>query len=319
MILSRFDLRGDSFVFASTEEQVLATFENSGVAGGWILDLPPDVNDVDFRTITNVHLVLYYDASFSEQVGSWVRAELAAASRDERMLGLAIRFQYPDEFFNFQSTGELACLIDEASLPFNHTQAAVRDLYPNIETTEGVSAEGLTVSLAWGDINASAKTDANGLVVTNDDVLAEFRGRPLVGSWKLSIDRQVNEDAFADGFDWPAVKNIAFFGSYTYSPRGRAMHGNSFTTDLLAEFEIVDDPAAAAGGPGVWSYQAGAKLVRQQASVHDPALLNTGPGKPGARLIGKTNSWPLHRNSPRRRATSAAAAGASARTPPTRA
>ncbi|MEU1280308.1 hypothetical protein [Streptomyces sp. NPDC005805] len=295
MILSRFDLRGDGFVFAATDEEVLAAFENCGVAGGWTLDLPLDVNDVNFRTVTNVHLVLYYDAYYSDRVASTVKAELAAVARDERMIGLALRFQYPDEFFNFQSTGRLTFDLDEASLPFHHTAPEVRDLQLALETVEGVSPAGITVTAEAGGVSVSATTDAHGLVGTGSAALAPLRGRPLTGSWTLRIDPELNGPAFAAGFGWDKVQNLAYFADYTYTPRGRSAAGSDFTTDPPAGFDAVDDPGAV-HGPGVWNWDAGRGVVRQQGTVYDPALQNTGPAKPGTLLLGKPDTWPVRRN-----------------------
>ena len=296
MILSRFDLRGDGFVFSSTEEQVLAVFENSGVAGGWILDLPFDVNDVDFRTVTNVHLVLYYDAYYSNQVASVVKAELAAAARSEQMLGLALRFQFPDEFFNFQSTGELRCTIDDAYLPFNHATPEVRNLYFNVETDGSVSADGLTVTLEHAGTSVNATIDANGLIGTDTAALNVFRGQTLTGVWSFRIDPAMNAGAFASGFGWDKVKNLAYFVNYTYSPRGRRAVKNDFESDPLAGFEIADDPGAA-GGPSVWAYDSADHLLRQQPGLHDPAFEDTSPVKPGALLIGRIDAgWLTRRN-----------------------
>lgn len=293
MILSRFELRGDGFVYASTEEQVLAVFENSGVAGGWVLDLPIDINDIDFRTLTNVHLVLYYDSYYSERVASVVKAELAVASRDEHMLGLALRFQYPDEFYNLQSTGELRCVLDAASLPFNHTAPETRDLYIHLETVEGTSATNVTVTVDHDGVSVNATTAANGLL--DIEPLAALRGRSLTGTWTLRIDLALNATAFAAGFGWDKVRNIALFVNYAYTPRGRAAAHDEFATDPLAGFESVDDPGAVIGA-GAWSYDATDKLVRQESNTHDPASQNTDPRKPGAMLLGRENLWPARRN-----------------------
>lgn len=303
MILSRFDLRGDGFVFAATEEQVLAVFENSGVAGGWVLDLPPDLNDVDYETITNVHLVLYYDAYYSAQAASVVRAELAAAGREEQMLGLALRFQFPDAFFNFQATGELPFTLDHAYLPFHQTAPSVLDFVVHLETVDGTSPAGLVLDVSVDGSAFTATTDANGMAGSLDAApgaaggLAGLRGRPLAGDWAVKIDRAANEAAFTAGFTWAKVRNMAVFANYAYTPRGKALAQRRFDADPLAAFDRIDDPAASDGGPAVWAYDAATRTVAQQSALHAAAWLDAGPNKPGAMLLAKADAdWPLRRD-----------------------
>ena len=295
MLLSRFDLRGDGFAFVSTDEQVLAVFENSGVASGWVLELPPDVNDVDYRTITNVHLVLYYDAYHSDRVADVVKAELAAATREEWMLGLAMRFQYPDEFYDFRATGTLTVVVDEGSVPFPHVAPVLRTLHVGVETAEGVSAANLTLTVTAHGTTVDATTDANGVAGTTAGPLAALRGRPLLTTWTVRLDPAKNAAAFAAGLSWDDVTNLAFYTEYTYTPRGRHQIAHDFRTDPLAGFEVADDPRAQ-GRPSRWEHDRAAALVRQRATVSATGLQNTSADKPGAILLGRAAAWPARRD-----------------------
>ena len=77
-MLSLYDMRRDGFVFTS-EDPELKLFENSGVASGWTLEIPPDNNDLNYAAISNIHLTFYYDTFYSKAIEYRVRAELAAA------------------------------------------------------------------------------------------------------------------------------------------------------------------------------------------------------------------------------------------------
>lgn len=221
MVLSRYDMRYDGFVF-TTEEDVLTIFENRGVAGGWILAFPPQSNDIDYRSITNIHMVLYFDAYYSEYVASVVRAEIAASAVYDYALGLGLRFQYPDEFFSLQDTGEVTFAIDNAYLPYNHTNPRIRDVYLVIETEQCNSA-GLVVNVitANNGISVNQTTDANGMICTNTagEPLNAYRGQPLMDTWTVRIDQAANAGAFVDGFTWEKVRNIFLFVEYTYTLR----------------------------------------------------------------------------------------------------
>ena len=65
-------------------------------------------NDLDYKAISNIHLVLYFDTYYSQDVANLViMAELEAGAIYQQTLGIALRFQFPDEFFSFQDTGEV--------------------------------------------------------------------------------------------------------------------------------------------------------------------------------------------------------------------
>jgi hypothetical protein len=300
MLLSRFDLRGDGFVFTSTEEQVLAVFENSGVASGWILVFPPDSNDVDYTSITNVHLLLYFDAYYNERVANVVRAELAATALYEYSLGVGLRFQFPDQFFALQTTGAVTFTLDPTYLPFDHTAAIIRSAHLVVETTPGVGAGGLILQFtnAAGTVNVSLTTDARGAVSTDDggSPFNAVRGLPLLDTWTITIDKAANAAAFAAGFDWDKVKNIFWFTEYTYTPRGRPIARDDFNTDPMATFDVVDDARATDNAPSQWAYNAAAHRVEQTSGVQGPAGVNTmnaDPDKPGTYLVKQASAqWP---------------------------
>jgi hypothetical protein len=295
LLLSRFDLRNDGFVF-KTEEDVLTIFENSGVASGWILEFPPESNDIDYQAITNLHLALYFDAFYSERVASMVRAEMAATALYEHALGLGLRFQYPDEFFAFQDTGAVSFTIDNFYLPFDHTNPLIRDIHLIIETESGISSAGLVVTVAVAGTRSSVNqtTDANGMISTDTAApLNALRGQPLMDTWTVQIDRDANAAAFAAGFTWEKVRNIFLFVEYTYTPRGRPITTLVFHSDPLPSFDVVDDPLAVSDTPSRWSYNLANQRVEQSSKIRGPAGAsnqNTDPDKPGTYLVHKTTA-----------------------------
>lgn len=303
MVLSRFDMRQDGFVF-TTEEDVLAIFENSGVAGGWILEFPPESNDIDYRAMTNIHLVFYFDAYHSERVANAVRAELAATAIYNYTLGLGLRFQYPDEFFAFQDTGAVTCTVDNVYLPFDHIDPRIRDAYLVIETVSGTSPAGLIVNVAavGSGVNVNQTTDANGMISTDTAAvpLNALRGQALMDTWTVRIDRTANAAAFAAGFSWDKVRNIFLFVEYSYTARGRAVISDGLDTNTLSEFDRVDDPQAVTDTPSNWTYNAANKRIDQLSNIHAPAgsaNLNANPNKPGTYLVRKIAAqWPARRD-----------------------
>ena len=101
-----------------------------------------------------------------------VRAELGASAIQEYSLGLGLRFQFPDEFFAFQDTGEVNFAIDEGYTPFNYTNLRIKNAYVVIETSPGTSSAGLIVSVSsiGNAVRVDQTTDANGMIRTDSDV-----------------------------------------------------------------------------------------------------------------------------------------------------
>jgi hypothetical protein len=297
MILSRYDIRSDGFVFALEEEKILTVFENSGLATGWILEFPAKSNDIDYAAITNVHMVFYFDAYYSKRVANVVRAELAATLQNEYSLGVGLRFQYPDEFFAFQTSGEVSFTIDRSALPFDKISPIVKDLHILIETKDGVSAASLTVGVSSGGVRVDQTTDGNGMIATDGSVaLNAFRNRPLIGTWTIRIDKNTNTAAFSAGFQWKKVRNIYVFVDYIYTPRGHITIEENFDLDPLQNFEIVDDLRATSNSPSNWVYNSVDKRLEQISSIYGPAgppPMDTGVDRPGTYLVHKTSAqWP---------------------------
>jgi tetratricopeptide (TPR) repeat protein len=307
MVLSQFDLRHDGFVFVSDEE-VLALFENAGPAGGWMLEFPLDSNDVDFRAITNIHLVVYYDAFYSETIEGHVRRELAATAIFQQSIGLSLRHQFPDEFFALRDSGAVTFTLDSEFIQYNHADARVRDVYLMVQTVPGVSNSGLVVRLATeGGFDAQDTTDAIGVISSApvaeplDDLrvpeaLDALRGSPLADTWTIEIPRNLNVAAFDSGFAWSRVANIFLMIDYEYTPRGLLSLSENFTSNPMSRFDIVDDPDALTNAPSAWSWNADMRRIEQGANIHNPpgaANMNSAPDKPGTYLVHKTDAdWP---------------------------
>ncbi|MEJ2419207.1 MAG: hypothetical protein P8Y45_20235, partial [Exilibacterium sp.] len=138
-MLSLYDLRRDGFVFI-LEDSVLKLFENSGVASGWTVEIPPDSNDLNYAAISNIHLTFYYDAFHSKAIEHRVRAELAAAALYEHQLGFRLSSHFPDEFFALQDSGSVQFDFNSGYLPYHQTQSRIKECRIVIQTETGVSA-----------------------------------------------------------------------------------------------------------------------------------------------------------------------------------
>ncbi|MEV5539729.1 hypothetical protein AB0L13_23000 [Saccharopolyspora shandongensis] len=301
MLLSRFEPRGDAFAFTVDGEQVLGAFEYCGAASGWILDFPPENNDIDYQAITNVHLVLYFEAFYSQEVARVVRAELAAGESNQHSFGTGLAFDFPDEFFALGEAGAVEFTLDAGRFPLDQLDPRVTDLHLALVTEKGTDPGGLVVRLEQLDeaVTVDQTTDADGLISTSPEggpaaPLDVLRGKPLTGRWRLAIDHDANQARFDAGFRWDAIRNVMLFAEYTFTPRGRRAVGDDFATNPMASFEVVDDPAATEDAPSSWQWDGAATEVTQTSNIHGSgAPPPADPATPGTYLVHEAGvAWP---------------------------
>jgi hypothetical protein len=195
LYLSDYSPRSDVIVF-QPDQRVLDVFENCGVATGWTLQVPPDANDVDYRTISDVKVILYYTAQHDEELESAVRATLPTTG--ESSTGVPVRLLFPDEFYSFLDTGEMTLQLSESDLARNQVDLKVRSIALRVRMQQGASAHGLTVRVANGAVNASATTDASGTIRSDEtdagNPLNAFVDAPVAKPWTVSVLDADNPD-----------------------------------------------------------------------------------------------------------------------------
>jgi hypothetical protein len=216
MLLSRFSVRDDSLVFPP-QGDVLQLFENSGPATGWILDIPPDRNDIDYGAIADVKLVLSYDAFYSSVVAAAAASELAAEPHTYS-LGLSLATEFPEEFFELQHATALDFEITETQLPYDQTAPTITNLTLILQVEPGAPKEGISVTvLRDAGPSVSDTTDANGQIAADPAGTAplnDFIGVSLTGTWHVQLNGPQ-----PDGFEAKDVSNVFLWVEYDYVPR----------------------------------------------------------------------------------------------------
>jgi hypothetical protein len=181
-------------------------------------------------------------------------------------------------------------------MPPNQVNPRILDAQIAVVTEDGVSSSGLVVNVKSdsGGLDIDQTTDANGIIATGTaaEPLNAVRGKSLLDAWTITFDQVANAAAFAAGFEWQKVVNIFLNFEYEYEPRGRIAVTDDFSTDTLAEFDVVDD-AAASGGPSVWDHSASLGGGMQQTSAIMGGPVDDTPVKPGTYLVRKVSpQWP---------------------------
>ena len=190
LVISDYDRRGDPTALADQRQGgVLA---GAGVIGSWVLDVPPEVNDLDYHLVTDILVTFTYDARHDPDLAARVRQILdGQPGAHVTQISLPLRWVYPDVFFDLVNNHTATLRVQKSDLPLNHTSAQLTQVGLLATTSGGRSPSALTVDVtAPGAASASAAvTDADGLATSAaaGSPLAAQVGRPVVGEWTLGV------------------------------------------------------------------------------------------------------------------------------------
>lgn len=223
LVLSEFRLKSDAVVFPRDPNQ-MRIFEGAGVAGTWELEMPPSANDLDFSSITDVRLVFYYRAKFDPILGENMKAQVAAlAGVTQRARNIALRYVYPDLYFGFQKTGQLAFTLSPLDFPFNELDPQISAFGLVLMPNPGVDPTGWTVRCATPGhtVPVAAQADAQGqIVVGAEHPWDSFTGSTALGDYLIEMTAADNPMLVQDGtLNLRPIRNIVLLITYDYTPR----------------------------------------------------------------------------------------------------
>ncbi len=295
MPLSEYTIVGDAVIFPVGGKE-LAAFELGPVATNWRLEIPPRANDIDFQLIRDVKLIVYFEALYEEGLRDEVILELLDTIPTRHQMTYDLGFEFPDSFFLLKDTGEVRFEVVSSHLPFNHENAEVERVSFFLSTEDGENPDGLTLEVTSAAGTQVADVTANGgQIATGPGAPLEgLQGDVLLGEWVVAIPQAANQARFDAGFTWAKVSHILMTVDYHYRRRPypgdpQVIVDDDFSADALANFDIVDDPAATENAPSDWQYDAAQQRLTQQSNIFGPAGAGgTSPNKPGSYLVHKT-------------------------------
>ncbi|MFA7757661.1 hypothetical protein V5F01_29565 [Streptomyces sp. NRRL B-2790] len=212
MLLSSYG-RDDSVLFRPHPE-LLTVFEGVGMASGWTLRYPPDINDVDFRFIVDVQVTFHFEAQFDRSLAETVAAIPLPPEALRASTSFSLGSDFPDRFFLWRSQGAATLPVEPEYLPHHHLAPVVRSVSLQLLGTDGPApAVPLTIT-APGGATADVTPDGNGRVPSTLPSLAALRGAAVLGDWQLATT--------ADGPDRATVYDVLLFVEYGYTRRGAA-------------------------------------------------------------------------------------------------
>jgi hypothetical protein len=220
MPLSQYELRQDALAFRFDPND-LRLFENNGVATMWQIDLPMATNDLDYGSLLDLQLVLYYDAFFSPELEASVLATLPTTGAGSR--GISMRLYFPDELFFLRSQGSAQFVVDRDMFPSNQVKL-MRTRLVLRGTGDSSTFAGLTLRLESEEAGETLRVtlDDEGLAdsTTPDSPLATLVGRPVFDRWTVTIDPNDNPTLVDDGeLVLSGLRDLSAFLEYTFDYR----------------------------------------------------------------------------------------------------
>jgi tetratricopeptide (TPR) repeat protein len=206
MLLSAYT-RGDAMMFRPRPE-LLSVFEGVGMASGWVLCFPPEINDVDFRFIVDVQLTFHFEAQFDRALAAEVAARPVPAEALRATTSFSLGSDFPDRFYLWHNQGEATLTIGPEQLPHHHLDPTIRSVSVQLL---GGGALPLTLG-APGGASAAVTADTAGRVPSSDPALAALVGADVRGDWALATTAT----------DRSAVDNVLLFVEYDFTARGVA-------------------------------------------------------------------------------------------------
>ena len=221
LILSDFALRQDGLLSPQDQRQ-MRVFEGAGVASSWTLELPKGINDIDYGALTDVRLTFYYKARFDPDLRATVLAQLAALPGfTGRQRSLPTRWIFPDAFFHFQDTGELAFTLRAQDFRGNETKPVITSLGLLVATDGSVTPGNLKVGLATPTkASVVATTDATGAITSDAGPWQPLAAGTALDNWKLTMTQADNPQLVTNGaFSLAPITNLVVMLGYSFTPK----------------------------------------------------------------------------------------------------
>jgi receptor-binding and translocation channel-forming TcA subunit of Tc toxin len=212
MVLSSYEFRRDYTVFQPSEE-LLELFENLGPQANWTLEVPRSSNNLDYQAISDVKLVLYFDADHDESLRTHIKA--LYPNDGGRSLVLSSRFHFPDQYFRMELDRQVAFELHPTRFAYNETDQKLNGFGVRLLSKTGgvVPGADLSITRASDGSHVDGTTDAKGVIAGIPPTMAPFtawNGDPPIDTFTV---------AFADGVDISTVADVQLFIDYAFTYR----------------------------------------------------------------------------------------------------
>jgi hypothetical protein len=220
MVLSSYQFRRDISVFQPSE-QMLGLFENLGLQGNWTLELPRSSNNMDYEAISDIKLVLYFDADYSDDLRTFLQGFYA--NTGGKSLVLSSRFHFPDQYFRLDAEKAVAFQLHPSRFAFNHTNLMIAGFGVRLLDRNGlpIAGQALAVRRESDLSEVAAVTNADGAVLGDAATLAPFN------AWKNASPTDTFTVVFSDETNSQAIGDVHLHLDYQFTYR---VNSNPITT-----------------------------------------------------------------------------------------
>ena len=217
--LSNYTVRNDAFIFRS-DIRKMGLFEGHGVATTWELDLPRRSNNLDYRLITDVRLVLYYNARYSHLLRDQVLSRPPLPGETIHVRDFAMRYDFPEVWYQFLRSQQMTFTLDPDYLPRNETAFTTDKVALRLIASEGTDVENVELVITLpGQAPITMTTNGAGEVATeNGNALAQAMGGALLGDWTIVINPPDNSPLLNDdgSLNGSVLQNLALITQYNF-------------------------------------------------------------------------------------------------------
>ena len=108
LVISSYDIRKDSTILRPDPGEELRVFEGSGVGSFWTLKISPCNNSFDLNTVSDVNIIIYFNALFDRQLDTDInleRRKLISLGEfvTQKSKGYSFREAFPDQFYHIHN------------------------------------------------------------------------------------------------------------------------------------------------------------------------------------------------------------------------
>ena len=222
LALSEYTTRGDAYIFR-TELNKTGLFEGHGVSTTWLLDLPRAANNLDYRLITDVRLVLYYSARHNSVLQNQVMTQALLAGEGVHVRDFAMRYDFPEVWYGFLHNRQMQFTVDADYLPRNETNFTTDKVAVRLIGADGVSVANVPVTITLpGQAALTMNTDANGAIAAeNNNAFQQAMGGAMLGDWSMVITPAADSPLLNEQgtINPAALLNIAIVVQYAFEYR----------------------------------------------------------------------------------------------------
>lgn len=215
LYLSKYNPRADIGIF-QPNPAVLDVFELCGTATQWTLEIPPHANDLDYATVSDVKMIVYYTAQHDLVLEPQIKATLPVSGSASAVI--PFRILLPDAYYALIDTGEMTFDLRERDFAFNQVNLRVRQVAVRLARQAVADPSGVVLTVATDGRQEQDTTDATGTIRSHPvdaEPLNAIQGAPLAGSWRIAIPEAANV-----GFDRSTITDLALFVEYDFDYRG---------------------------------------------------------------------------------------------------